>query len=310
MNSFKTVSFKHLVLFFLSLLCLSQAATLVRLANTQPEVIGFWRLLGAGLILMPFAYHHHAYKPLKTSSTKEWFWILLSGVFFFAHLWTYFYAAHNTRIAHCMIIFSTNPLFTAIGARLFFNEKLNWKLGVSYALAIAGLLQLFSGDSWDLSLKPESLYGDLASLFSAILYSGYLLTGRRVRSKFSNLAYASLIYLTASICFLGMGVGRQIDFFNHPAITWWAILGTIVFPTLLGHAIFTYLLKEMNINLMSCGKLIEPVLSSIAAWLLFNEELKNHTFIAFAFTASSILIMFVPWKVPFRKKAPQPNLEI
>jgi drug/metabolite transporter (DMT)-like permease len=285
MNSFKTVSFKHLVLFFLSLLCLSQAATLVRLANTQPEVIGFWRLLGAGLILMPFAYHHHAYKPLKTSSTKEWFWILLSGVFFFAHLWTYFYAAHNTRIAHCMIIFSTNPLFTAIGARLFFNEKLNWKLGVSYALAIAGLLQLFSGDSWDLSLKPESLYGDLASLFSAILYSGYLLTGRRVRSKFSN-------------------------FFNHPAITWWAILGTIVFPTLLGHAIFTYLLKEMNINLMSCGKLIEPVLSSIAAWLLFNEELKNHTFIAFAFTASSILIMFVPWKVPFRKKAPQPNLEI
>ncbi len=103
-----------------------------------------------------------------------------------------------------------------------------------------------------------------------------------------------IAYLISALLFFTAGSVNQVSWVGYSASTWWAVFGNILFPTLLGHALFTHLLKYLNINWMSCGKLMEPVFASLVASLVFSERLKSQTAVAFAFTALSVVILLLP----------------
>lgn len=281
----------YTLIYFIAIFGLASASPLIRLAAAPLEIIGFWRLIFCALCFAPFAFRKRLFKNEKTP------WALLCGVVFFAHLWTFFYATQTTTIANSMILYSTNPLFTALGAFLFFKEKLPRRVIVAYALAIAGIYQLVSHN---LSFAPEHLPGDVAALLSGVLLSAYVLTGNKARQTLSNVDFSFLVYMVVGALFGLTAWARGESFGPYPALTWISIAGLVIFPTLLGHVLFMYLLRHMNINLMSCGKLLEPVLAALAAYVLFHEELTANTWIAFALTASAVLILFFPWqKLPW-----------
>lgn len=278
------------LLFFLSILSLSQAANLVRLAAAPPLMIGFWRILGSALIMLGlhFWQAQRKSKPFLTQvSLSVWTWTLASGTFFFLHLWTFFFAAQNTTIANCMVIFAINPLFTAVGSWLFLNDRFERRHGFAFLLAFLGIYALASQNlNWQTGLP-----GDLSALASAALFSGYLISSKKARLHLNTEQFTGLIYLWAAALFLTFALSKNIPLLDYPSITWWAVAGNILIPTLLGHVLFTYLLKFFNINWMSCGKLLEPGLSALVAYFAFNEGLKPGTLVAFVFFSSSVLVL-------------------
>lgn len=278
----------NLLLYALCILSLAQASTFNRLASAPPEVIGFWRLLFAGAIVGAYALFRKKTWVLHSSSFK---FALLSGAIFFVHLWTYSFSAQNTSIANCMIIFSTNPLFTAIGAHFFMNEKLAPKVGLAYALAFLGLYILVS-DS--LSLQAQGMSGNLSALVAAMMYSGYILSGKKARQQFGNLQYTTIIYFFAAIFFLATCLLTQRTIWPLENHTIYGITGLILVSTLLGHALFTYLLQHLNVNWMSCGKLSEPVFATITAYFVFSQPITGKTLGAFALTTLALLILYLP----------------
>ncbi|MBL7669207.1 MAG: DMT family transporter [Bdellovibrionaceae bacterium] len=284
----------NLLLYFLALFCLSQASILIKLAAAPPDVIGFWRLLTASLLFLPWALWKGSLLKTLKNPPREIGYIFLTALFFFGHLWTYFFAAQNTKIANCMIIFATNPLFTAAGSTFFFGEKFSWRLGLAYILALAGILLLVQHSMiWN----PKSLHGELASLVSALLFAGYLLSGKKSRMSFSNSTYSGILYFLTAILFGLSGAIKSINFVDYPSVTWWSIAGTVFLPTLLGHALISYLMNQMNLNLMTCGKLIEPVLSALTAFFIFTERPPPGAYLAFGLTACAILVLFWPRRI-------------
>lgn len=287
---------KHTVLYLLSLFCLAQAANLVRLADAPAVVIGFWRLLLAALILLPFAFKKGDIQFLiqrtKQSSWNLLGWIGLSSLFFFLHLLTFFLAAQTTTIANCMVLFSLNPLFTSFISYFFMKEVFPKKLLIAYPLALMGVIFLVQDH---LRVGKGQIEGDLYALSSALLYALYILSCLKARRQFSNVGFASLMYLSTAVLFGGALLLSGAPLISYPSSTWLAILGTVLLPTLLGHFLLTYLLQYMNVNVMSCGKLIEPVISAVTAFFIFKEAIHLNTFIAFACTASAVLILFFRW---------------
>lgn len=218
-------------------------------------------------------------------------WTLASGFFFFIHLWTFFYAAQKTSIANTMILFSLNPLFTAVGAFWLFGEKVTKRLFWAYAFAFLGLLALVYPK---IQIENQSISGDLMALLSGALVSGYILAGKKVRTTITNVTYSFYLYAIVAVCFGINAALLKIPFTGYPDQTWLAILGLVVIPTFLGHSLFMYLVNFMNINLMTCGKLIEPAMSSLVAYLLFQEAIYSHTYLAFVATGCATLILFYP----------------
>jgi drug/metabolite transporter (DMT)-like permease len=190
-----------------------------------------------------------------------------------------------------MILFASNPLFTAFASVVFFREKLTARLVVAYLLALSGIYYLVSHQ---LKFEPNTLDGDLAALLSGALYSAYLLASQQARRELQNKEFTLIMFSIAGLCFLALGFAREIPLLPTTPQTWGAIMGLAIFSTILGHGLFSYLLQYMNINVMSCGKLLEPALAALAAWLLFGEEITSTMVISFGLTASGVALLF--WK--------------
>ncbi len=280
----------RIALFFVAIFFLSQSGHWVRWSQSPPEVLGFWRLLVASVLIAAWNFRDlHFFSTIQKTSRRSLYFALAAGVLFFAHLWAFKYQSHHTSIANGMILFASNPLFTALASMLFFKEKLTTKLLIAYALALAGIFNLVAHQ---LKFEPQNLDGDLAAIAAAIFYSAYILTSQQARKEMSNNDFSLILFPIAGICFLGLGWVREIPMMPTTIESWIAIFGLAVFSTILGHGLFTYLLKFMNINVMSCGKLLEPVLAAMTAWVLFAEEINVTMIVSFALTASSVLVLF------------------
>lgn len=290
----------HQALLMLAILSLSQSPNMVRWSQAPVEVIGAWRMLLASLIMGALCLY--AKSSLKKLSKQQFFWVLSAGIFLFVHLWTYFFAAKNTLIANTVVIFSTNPVWTALGGILIFKQRMQPRTLAALGLALLAIVILF----WErLNLEQGWGGGEVSALLSAMLFTGYMLSSLKSRELgVENKVFTFWIYGICGFAFLLTAVVRHIELWDYPARSWIGIAGLILFPTLLGHAIFTHLLKHINIHLLSTSKLAEPILSAVVAWMLFSEPLHPATAYAFLLIAASLMILFEPWKYLRSKNTP------
>ena len=190
-----------------------------------------------------------------------------------------------------MIIYSSNPIWSSMGAIAFFGEKLSKRLVIAYLLALAGVYLLVAHD---LSVSSGSKLGDWSAVLSALFYAAFMLTGKKARHFFDNIYYALIQYSICVLCF-GFGiVGTGAPMTGYSDLSWLAVFGLIGFTTFLGHFSFTYLVKHMDLSLMTTGKLIEPVLASIMAYFIFNETISRNAWVSFLLTGLAVMILFAP----------------
>lgn len=294
----------NIALTALAFLSLSSSSIWVRFADAPNEAIGTLRLFGAAAFLLLWQLSQKT-SPLRifqemNRSAKNWTFI--ASFVFFVHLWTFVAATQNTSIAHLVMIFSANPIFVALGAYLFFGEKLPKRALISYPLTMIGLTLLM------VDRAPEgtvtTVYGDVMALASVILHAGYGLLSKRARNFLDNDLYSFWLYVgTGGFYFLfalirGVFWTSESGFVEYPMMFYFSVLGLIVFPTLLGHTLFTYLLKHMNITILSCAKLVEPGISVYMAYFFFGERAGPHATLAFSFIAAAVLILFLPKENP------------
>jgi drug/metabolite transporter (DMT)-like permease len=287
----------HTLLYFLALASLSSSANFAKLNHMPVEVLGFYRLGFASILVLGWILttQKTPFPPLN----KKIGWALTSGFFFFLHLWTYKYASKNTSISNTMIIFASNPIWASIGAVIFFNEQLTKRLILSYLLALSGVYVLVAHN---LGVGSGVNSGDYAAIASAVFYAVYMLTSKKARHHYDNSFYSLIQYSVCAVLFGLCVFNNNSNLDGYDKFSWLAVAGLVIFPTFLGHLSLTYLVKYMNLSVMSCGKLLEPLLAAIGAYYLFGEEVSHSAWIAFILTGASILILFSPSLLGYLKK--------
>ncbi len=281
----------HIILYFIALFSLSTAPNWAKLNQMPSEVLGFYRLLVAALLLAVYVIIQKKLKKIKYD--KAFGWAIVSGLFFFFHLWSYKYAAKHTTVANTMILFATNPVWSSLGSWLFFKEKITLRLVLAYLVAAFGIVILVQDHRPTLSSVWISV-GDGIALISAFAYAAYMLTSKKARISLQNSEYALIQYSLTALCFGAVCVYNQPQMINYSAISWVSVLGLVLLPTFLGHFALTYLVQFMPLAPMTCGKLLEPIIASVMAWFLFHEKLGANAYLAFSFTGLSVVLLFWP----------------
>lgn len=273
------------LLYLFSLLSLSQSSVIVRWSQTDPLVLGAWRLLIAGLFFYIWSRREKVHRPPNGADNKRIIW---AGFIFFLHLYSFAYASHHTSIAHVMLIYSINPVSTALGNRLFFNQAISPRQVVAYLLAALGIFILAREKTGGL----VSVEGDFAAFFSAVTFSAYALLSQRARESLPNAVYTARLYLIGSVFFFVFAFlqpGLSLVPLHSQGLG--GILLLTVFPTIIGHGGFILCLGRLNINFLSLGKLIEPCFSALSAYYLFGEEISKAVLPAFVLIAGAVMLI-------------------
>ena len=182
----------------------------------------------------------------------------------------FFESIKLTTIANATLFGTMAPIFSLIINKLFFNEKLHYKVYLGLIICMFGSICLHINS---ITLGVNYILGNIYAIICSFLLAIAYIIGKKVRKKTSTYLYTRTLFLSASITLLlitlvfekpliGFKLNEYFIFF---------LLGFI--PTIIGHGILSYSLKYFSTTIVTSIPVGEPVIASILAWFIFKEKI-------------------------------------
>ena len=175
------------------------------------------------------------------------------------------------------MLVTTGPIWVALASWLFLREKLSRPIVIGLIVSVAGGIIVGLSDSAGFGLAGSQLWGDFLALAGAWFVAGYLLIGRQLRDRMSLIAYIFIVYGSAAVMLIALGLASGASFTADAAGVSYQPIGLVwlilmaVFPQLLGHSSYNYALRFLPTTYVAVVALAEPVGTSILAFFLLNE---------------------------------------
>ena len=267
------------------ILAMSTASIMIRFIQSEEVpslVIAAWRLTIATILLAPIVFVKH-HSELRKLTRKDRGLTFLSGMFLAIHFATWISSLKFTTVASSVLFVSTSPLWVAILAPIIIREPISRIVIIGMIFALLGGMIVGLSDSCTLAgtrvhcppfdefINRSAFLGDSLALLGAFAAAGYILVGRRVRVKMSNLPYIFVVYgVSAIFLILIMFIAGQNPFGYDPKIYLWLFFLAVV-PQLLGHSTFNWALRYLPATFVSITLLGEPIGSAILAYVFLDE---------------------------------------
>ncbi|MEA3459099.1 MAG: pyrimidine 5'-nucleotidase [Chloroflexota bacterium] len=251
----------------IGIVAVSFASIFIRLAEAPPLVIAAYRLSLASLILIPLALARSR-SELRRLTNGDFILALIAGLFLALHFASWITSLEYTSVASSVILVTIHPIFVGLASHLLLNEKLSRWRAMGIALSVLGGMIIGYGD---FGLGWGELFGDLLAIAGAVMVAGYFLIGRRLRAKFSLLAYISLVYSVAAAITVILCLLTGQNLMGYPRQTYLMFILLALVPQLVGHSSFNWALKYLSATFIAVSILGEPIGSTILAYFILNE---------------------------------------
>jgi len=180
----------------------------------------------------------------------------------------YFKAIEGISIPLAALLLFTFPIFVNLGSHFILKNKMTEAETMSLAIACIGLVVLLWGP-----IIVDSLPAVAFALLAAINYSIYILASGKYQKNVPPLSASLYIIISATF---------TLYFFHQPPLAKIAelslpqiliILGIAVVCTIAPLTLFLAGLQKLSSAQASIIVMIEPVVATLAAWFLLNEQL-------------------------------------
>ncbi|ELZ98702.1 transporter of the drug/metabolite transporter (DMT) superfamily protein [Haloferax mucosum ATCC BAA-1512] len=254
----------------IAILAVSTSAILVRWSAAPSLVKAFYRVLFTGFLLAPIAIVRHR-DALAVISRRDLVAASGAGVALAAHFASWFESLNHTTVAASVTLVQAQPLFVAVGAWAFLDERVGRRTTVGIAVALGGMVLMSVSDLFTPSGAPRPLLGNGLAVVGAVAAAAYVLTGRSVRSRVALVPYVVVVYSVCAVVILALTLVNGDPLTGYPAREWLLFLGMAVGPGLFGHTVINWSLAHLESSVVSVSLLGEPVGSTILALFLLGE---------------------------------------
>jgi drug/metabolite transporter (DMT)-like permease len=248
------------------------AGILVRFAGPVNSIqLAFFRLFIAWLIVLASTAWRGSIRRIPTFAQIGQ--LALSGVILALHFSVFIFSLQATTVASASFLVNTVPIFVVILAGLLLRERPNRIELVSVILGSAGIVVVLGSSA---SGVPSMIgMGELGALAGAFLMAAYTLVGRKMRTAgISASTYVVFVYgIAALTAFVIMNAAdfNPVNLGGLQTAEILAIIALGLVPTVLGHGLYNYALGLARALPSSMFIMLEPVIASVLAFVLFAE---------------------------------------
>jgi len=273
----------------------SFAAPLVKLSQSDPLLLAFWRvaLAAAGATIVLVAQRVRARATRSNASAARASsptrapnptGAILAGVLLGLHFWVWIASLSYTSVANSVLLVTTQPVWAAIAASIFLRERvppLGWA-GIGLALA---------GSAVSIGFAGLAIRGDLMALAGAMLAAGYMVVGRRERQSWDTVPYLVRVYGAAALTLAAALLATGRPFTPARAADWWVFAALAAIPTGLGHSLYNWVLKHLPAYVVATSITLEPIGSSVLAYWWTAEVPTRRAFLVAPVIFAGILLV-------------------
>jgi len=266
----ETPPFNPYLALTLGIISISCGAIFARLSGEADAlVISAYRVGLASIILFPVAWFK-VRDELRCLSMPDLRLAALSGFFLAMHFATWISSLRYTSVANSVVLVNTNPLWVGILTPFITKEKMSMTTKIGILFSVIGGVIISIGD---ISFGSNALLGDGLAVIGSVCAAIYLLLGRTIRQKLSLLAYITLCYGSAAVILWSIVLFLNLPIAGFSTKTFSALWAMALIPQLIGHTSYNWSLKWFSANMIAISLLGEPIVSTILAYVLFDESL-------------------------------------
>ncbi|MFZ0485995.1 MAG: DMT family transporter [Arenicellales bacterium] len=241
---------------------------LIRLAEAQgldQWTIAFWRGIFTSAGILVFYRCLHGKGALREGLRLD-AWMILAALLMAVQALAFVLSVANTAVANTLVIIATGPLFTALLAWLFTEERPPLRTWITIAAALLGMLVIFHHD-----LNSKGLFGDALALVSAIGLGGTFVIVRHRKAVNMMPAMSAGMFLSA-LAVLPATAPLAI---NAGGLGFLVLQGLLVMP--LSFGLLTLGPRYLPAPEVSLLLLMETVLAPWIVWMAIGEPVSNTT---------------------------------
>lgn len=187
------------------------------------------------------------------------------------------------------IVFAVMPFGVIVFSKVAFpQEKISFNQVLGVVLGFSGIVIIFS-ENLSLNLSQQ-LLGILAVLVSSLMQAAIGVTIKKygqhlnpLSMHFVPLFFAGLILITTAFLFENT-MTWSFNFTAISSVVYLAFLGTVVAFTT-----YYWLLKRVNIVILSLSSLITPIVAVILGWIVLAEQFSIQTLLGSGFVLIGII---------------------
>ena len=263
-----------------------------------PISLAFFRWSIATLVILPFGYKNLKKEfPIFLNNKTYFFWMGLVG---FAIYNTLIYTAgHYTTAINMALIGSViHPIVATVLAAIFVNEKLHWKNITGIVIGFIGIIFLITkGEILSITHFRFST-GDLWMVAAGICFGTYNVFVRKKPVGISNNSFLLVLFAIGAIILFPFSIYES--YYIQPVVYNMHFLYIILYLGI-GNSTIAYFLWNSAIHKLGASKTalfgtLIPLLSSIEAVWLLNEQFNNFQIISGLIIISGIVINTWPTK--------------
>ncbi len=258
---------RQIVILLVGVVAVSWAAPLIRLAEDVPAiVIAAVRLSFAALPMLLIAGWSNRGRALPLRGA-DLLILGLSGVALAVHFGFWVASLQRTSVLSSVALATMQPIFVALGAWLFLQERPSRGVLFGIGVGAAGAALIFADDLGD----AVSIEGNAFALIGAVATATYLVAGRGARQRLSLPVYTASVYSITSVLLLVAMVVSGATLRGHTSEAWMYLLLLALVPQLIGHNALNWALGSMPAAIVAVAILGEPAGAAVLAFILLDE---------------------------------------
>lgn len=253
-----------------AVLAVSTSAILIRFSEAPSLVKAFYRVLFTVGLLAPVAAARYR-SAILGLSRRHLLAAGATGLALAVHFAAWFESLEWTSVAASVTLVQSQPIFVALGAFLLLGERLNRRIVVGIAIALAGMAAMTLPGATLTGARPA--FGNALAVLGALMLAGYFLAGRSLRQEIPLVPYVTVVYAVCAVTLLAFAVGDGATVWlgAYPPREWVLFLAMAVGPGLLGHTVINWALEHVESSVVSVTLLGEPLGSALLAVILLGE---------------------------------------
>lgn len=214
----------------------------------------------------------------------------LGGVCFAGDIVLTFTAFRLTSVANATIIAALAPVFITLGAARWFGERLGRRVAIAIGTSFLGVALVAFGSQGSPSWSPV---GDAAAALSVLTWSAYWLFSKRARETVDAIDYMASVMLVSAVVVTVAALATRTSLAAPDAGDWTWILLIALIPGLMGHLAVAWSHRYVEAWLGSLLLQLQPVVGTVAAWIVLGEGIDPLTAIGGATVVVATAVIVV-----------------
>jgi drug/metabolite transporter (DMT)-like permease len=254
-----------------AVLGMTWSAIFVRWAGVSGAASGFYRVLVAAVVLLPWRV---ARRDLVPPSARAAWMAVGGGAFFGFDLLFFNTGIMKTSAATAVLLGNNAPIFVGLGTWFFFRRRPGAAFWSGLALALTGCAAIVAADAATHGgLGIGNVTGDLLALTAAVFFAAYLMTTERVRARMDTLTFSSLAILGSVSTLFVMCLALRVPLHGYSVRSWASLVGLGLISQLMAYFAIVYALGHLPATVMSVGFLAQLPLTALVSVPLLGESL-------------------------------------